>query len=1055
MGKYSAKAISWLTVAALVWGILFPGMAQVAEAATIDPVKLIWQTPIAEGTTLYKYTKSYGGKNAVIYVTKVDLNNEYVEVKPVYGTGQKLTERQTVTKMANEAGAVMAVNADFFNTSKRGAPFGVVVKDGETVSSMGHIPYWYSLGITSDKTAYIENFDFAGKVTAQDGTSFNLRGINKEEYMSSAGKSHQDQLNLYTPKFGKTSLGPISGYKNVVEIIFVDGVAKEVRVDKPAAVIPYNGFVLWGHGAAATYLLQHVKVGSTVKVDSTTLPTGKEWEQVIGGHLMLVNEGKPITNFTVDSYILNNNARTAVGTSQDGKTLYIVSIDHGTESRGVSLPELAYLMVELGAYRASNFDGGGSTTLSARMLGDTQAKLINRPKDDGYERRVPTGLAVFNTAPAGALGGFQITGNTEVLLGQTTTFGTKAYDVHYNPYVIKPGEIEWQAAVSDTGTFTNHLFTALKPGKTTVTARVGGIAQSREINVISGSEVQQVLVSPSAINLGKGQTITLDVKVKTKKGQTIQATPLSVTLNPASQLITTNDKLQVTAGNQEGKTSLTVSYDGVNTTVPVNIGGTEQPWLTFDNMAGMNYTSNYEELKGKGSFTAVSGAGEQVYRTAKAAKLVYDFNGAPTNEIRITYGRLGEKPQAIPGQPFGLGLWVYGDNSNHWLRAEVVDSKGKTHYVDLAKEINWTGWKEVRGYFPAEAVYPLQLRSIYVVNAVEGTENRPEKGTLYFDEAFLLLPYNAANIPAGKDVTAAQPGKMSLGYELDLGYSFVKAATFLDKARIDVNAMVGTQLPGYVPADYSFTVKPVALKPGQTDQIATTPAVMTLTPKKWSAGKGIGLLYVNEANQTYDALEGQMDEKRNWHYAINAYGTYIPYYLDKPKDVPFLDIINHPAKTEIMAMYNAGSVKGLEADIFGPEVALTRAQYVTLLARVFNWELPSKPSLPFKDAVPAYAQGAVQVAISKGLVKGYPDKTFRPDQKVTRAEAAAILDRVLKKTAQPKEKLADKTQWPSWAAGSINNIVGLGLMDSVDGKFLPNQPTTRAVFVVALYRTKK
>ncbi|MFP3415805.1 phosphodiester glycosidase family protein, partial [Bacillus sp. SIMBA_074] len=104
-----------------------------------------------------------------------------------------------------------------------------------------------------------------------------------------------------------------------------------------------------------------------------------------------------------------------VGVSQDGKTLYMVTIDG---SNGVYLDELAKVMAELGSYRAVNFDGGGSTTLSTRSLGDTYATLSNKPSG-GSERRVPTGLAVYNTAPPGELRGFQIDVPSDVLIGQS------------------------------------------------------------------------------------------------------------------------------------------------------------------------------------------------------------------------------------------------------------------------------------------------------------------------------------------------------------------------------------------------------------------------------------------------------------------------------------------------------------------------------------------------------------------------------------------------------------------------------------------------------------
>ncbi|MGF9906435.1 phosphodiester glycosidase family protein [Brevibacillus porteri] len=1044
------RIVTLLTATTMAWGAFVPFVpfaTNVAHArAETSALNMMWQTPIGEGTTLQKYTKSFANQVVTIMVTKVDLNNPYVEVKPVYGTKGKLTDRQTVTQMARETGAVAAINADFFNMSKRGAPFGIVMKDDELISSMGLVSYWYALGLTGDKMAIVDKFGFGGKVTAPNGATYSIQGVNKEEYNPSDGrKSHQNQLNVYTPSFGKNSLGTITGYKDVVEILFVDNVAKEVRVNQPGVYIPYNGYVLWGHGAAGAFLKQNFPVGATATVEYQTTPQTLDLNHAVGGNVLLVDQGKALSSFPADKSITNKTARTAVGVSQDGKTLYMVTID---ASQGVYLDELAKIMAELGSYRAVNFDGGGSTTMAARMLGETHANLSNKPSG-GAERRVPTGLAVYNTAPAGELRGFQIDVPADVLIGQTIPLSaSKGYDVHYQPYAINSGDVSWDASQSEAGTVNGKQFTPARSGKITLTARLGNVTQNKDIQVISGNDVQQIIVSPNPITIAPGQSLNLDVKIKTKKGSTVQATPLSVKASVDSSVATINDNLQLVAGNEPGNGNLAITYDGVSTTVPFAVGQFEQPWLTFDNQAGIYHAANPSSISSAGSFALVS---DQTFRTKKAAKLVYNFSGAPANNMRISYGVLGAKPVTIPGKPLGLGLWVNGDNSGHWLRAEAVDAKGKPVYVDLAKEINWTGWKQVKGYFPSNVAYPLQLKSVYVVDqANDGITH--DKGTLYFDEFSLLLG-NQTGQPSDVAVVPELPGSMSLGAELDLHYSLANTAPYLDSALIDVESIVTQPMPGYVPADYSFTIKPGELKAGQEDAISASSIQLTLAPKQWLAGKGVGLLYVNEVNNTLDPLLGTMNAQGQWVYEVNSYGKYIPYYLDNAGtgSAGFTDITKHPAKAEITYMAEKGYVKGLTETTFGPEVSLTRAQFVTLLARTFEWDLPSSPKLKFKDKVPSYAQGAVQVAVSKGLVKGYKDNTFRPDQPVTRAEAAVILDRLVNKKGATK-KVSDKGTWPAWASTSINNMVGLGLIDPVGGNYQPNKPTTRAVCVVALYR---
>lgn len=1054
--KRQGKWFSLMIAATLAFssvGLAWSPPMYAAEHST--PLKVEWQTPLGEGTTLYKYTKMYDGETTVIYTTVVDLNNAYVQVKPIYGTNEKLTDKQTVTQMAKETGAVAAINADFFNMTKLGAPFGIVVKDKEIVSSMGDISYWYSLGITTDKLAQIEHFGFSGQVTASNGQSFPLRGINKEEYNPSQGKSHLNQLNMYTPKFGKTSLGKLDGYDPVVEIVFVDNVASEIRVNQPGATIPSNGFVLWGHGDAATFLLNNVQLGSQVAIDASLLPLDREWEQAVGGNVLLVDEGKALTSFKVDTYLLAENARTAVGVSQDGKKLYLVTVDKGSHSRGVTLLELAQLMVEIGAYRAVNFDGGGSTTLAARMLGDTQPKLINLPKG-GSERAVPTGLAIYNTAPQGTLANFRIEGApSEVLIGQPVTFPTKAYDTHYLPYQIKPEEITWEVAEPDMGSFQGGRFIAKKAGTATILAKTKVAVKSVKVTVLGGKDLADLSISPGEVRLPQNKSVQLAVKLKTKKGTWINAPFSSLKISSDSPLVTVNNKLEAVTGNQSGRATLTVSYDGFVRTVPVRVGEHEEPWLTFDRLENMHHWSYPESIKGDGAFTVVEGEYEPIYRTKRAAMLRYNFSNAPQTDVRIAYGRLDANPLTMPGQPFGMGVWVYGDASNHWLRAEVIDASGKLHFITLADKIDWKGWKQVKAYFPFHLPYPLQLRSLYVVNRVEGAATRPLSGTVYFDEVSLLQPYDSAKVLPKVDVVPGTPAKLSLGKELNLSISLDNAKAFLEKARVEPKSVIPQAMAGFVPADYGFVFQAVSIKPGTSDQLASRPVSVTLTPKQWSKGTGVGLLYFDAATKQLEVIKGKVDLNRNWTYQLKKYGTYYPYYLEMPEDMPFMDVLDHPNRNEIQSMYMRGYVKGIEPDLFGPELSLTRAQYVVLLSRIMGWELPQETKLTFKDQIPEYARAAVQAAVSRGIIKGYEDNTFRPNQAITRTEAAVLLDRLLPtdwKPAPSAATWADEKDWPKWARTAIQRTLAAGLIDSAGNRFEPNKPTTRAVCVVALYR---
>lgn len=119
------------------------------------------------------------------------------------------------------------------------------------------------------------------------------------------------------------------------------------------------------------------------------VPYSDDMFAVVGGKNWLVEGGKVVQPACAsgDSFC-NRNPRTAVGLSQDGKTLIMVAVEgRSSASKGATLPELADIMVSLGADRAMNMDGGGSTAMYV------QGNALVRPSD-GSERVVANHLGI-------------------------------------------------------------------------------------------------------------------------------------------------------------------------------------------------------------------------------------------------------------------------------------------------------------------------------------------------------------------------------------------------------------------------------------------------------------------------------------------------------------------------------------------------------------------------------------------------------------------------------------------------------------------------------------
>ena len=123
------------------------------------------------------------------------------------------------------------------------------------------------------------------------------------------------------------------------------------------------------------------------------LQSGSPWmKDVVGGRPSLIDSGG-FVDTSGHPTLCQRNPRTAVGLSQDRRTLLLVVVDGRHSQRvGMTCSELATLMKDLGAYDALNLDGGGSSTMWLSTKG-----VVNHPTDGGGERAVGNHLAVYAT----------------------------------------------------------------------------------------------------------------------------------------------------------------------------------------------------------------------------------------------------------------------------------------------------------------------------------------------------------------------------------------------------------------------------------------------------------------------------------------------------------------------------------------------------------------------------------------------------------------------------------------------------------------------------------
>lgn len=488
--------------------------------------KLLFQEPIAPGVVRYKYEVTRDKKNAQTNVVTVDLNNPYIKINTVAGGGT-YTNKATVSQMADRTNAVALVNGDFFTMQLQGVPLGASIIDGDMKSSPAVLTDIWSFGIDENNTAFIDSTKFVGSVTAPNGKSYPIDGLNKTFYWYQPSKeySHESKIQMYNSFWSSKSRGD----KTAGEVLLSeDNVVEQIVYRKNIDMkIPEGKKILQVSGGSERFMRENVKVGDKLQIN-TNIEPNRNWKMMIGGHALLVENGA-IKKYTKDVNSIGGvRARTAVGISQDGKTVYIVSAEGRTNrSPGLSLNELSQFMLDLGAYKAMNLDGGGSTAMAVRNLGDLKRTRVTNPEKNAGERKVVNGLGVFNTTTnTGVISDVKFESDLNTIVGEQLNLKLKSgWDEFLNPIDIK----DRTYTVTDNSNGANILnglsYLSLTPGKYNLSVITDkGENINKEINVADLSAYTKFNIDTKNKIIKRGMTLSLDTSGE-YKGRKIKISP--------------------------------------------------------------------------------------------------------------------------------------------------------------------------------------------------------------------------------------------------------------------------------------------------------------------------------------------------------------------------------------------------------------------------------------------------------------------------------------------------------------------------------------------------
>lgn len=164
------------------------------------------------------------------------------------------------------------------------------------------------------------------------------------------------------------------------------------------------------------------------------------------------------------------------------------------------------------------------------------------------------------------------------------------------------------------------------------------------------------------------------------------------------------------------------------------------------------------------------------------------------------------------------------------------------------------------------------------------------------------------------------------------------------------------------------------------------------------------------------------------------------------------DIKGHWAENLITRLVRLGSISGYPDGTFKPNNNITRGEFATILVETYGLTQKTGGGKTFKDTEQHWAKDYISIAASHGILKGYSDTEFGPDDKITREQMAVMIVNA----AQAEQNVAatafqDQNKVSGWAAEAVKAATKAGIIQGYpDNTFKPQNNATRAEAVTVI-----
>ena len=321
---------------------------------------------------------------------------------------------------------------------------------------------------------------------------------------------------------------------------------------------------------------------------------------------------------------------------------------------------------------------------------------------------------------------------------------------------------------------------------------------------------------------------------------------------------------------------------------------------------------------------------------------------------------------------------------------------------------------------------PVDTGVLTISKTVEGQKNPTEKFTFTVNLPEGEYPYIystaqgndevSGHISNNETVTLSSGQSVSI-YGLPVGASYTVTETANDDYTVSAEAIHGTVdgavVSGTIPdlddgaaaAHYTNTyhgswIPPVDPDPTPDPDPGDKPELNTEDHYAYIVGYEDGSVQpegdITRAEVATIFFRLLTDESRD------AFWSQTNDYTDVPADAWYNNAVS--------TLSNAGVIDGYEDGTFKPDGNITRAEFATIAVRFF--EATYDGGDLFSDIAGHWAQDYINEAANAGIVDGYPDGTFQPQQLITRAEAMTMVNRTIDRHPDADHLLDDMIVWP-------------------------------------------